>query len=69
MSDQKKFKLVAPTCRYCGREWTPARHVSAEKAFCQTCLPERVANVRHRTSRLEIVIGLDGSQVVVPIRN
>ncbi|WP_126906849.1 hypothetical protein [Rhizobium phaseoli] len=68
MAVAAKKKLVLPHCRFCGREWLPAEHVSASLAYCDECREERLAFTRARVTGIEIVRGRNGEQVMVPVK-
>lgn len=66
MATEERHRLVAPKCRHCGRDWTPPQYVSSKQAYCPTCLPERTATAVKANRGVRIIIGLDGTRVVVP---
>ena len=68
MATRGKIRLMPPSCRYCGRQWYPPEHVSANVAFCSECKSDRLAKAASGIVGLKLVLGLDGTQVVVPVK-
>ena len=61
----RKF-LVLPHCRFCGREWLPREHVSANISFCDECRPERLAHTQKKVNGIRLIVGLNGERVALP---
>jgi len=58
--------LRKPECRYCGRQWSPPRYVSANHAFCSECRTERLALVSSQTKGFRRFKGPTGETAIVP---